>query len=398
MSSAPKLRFKEFCDKWKKIMFYDCVSIRNGQVNPKEPPYSQMPHIGPANIEKYTGRLLEYKRAYEENLVSGKYYFNENDIIYSKIRPNLAKVAFPKFCGICSADAYPIETKKSVAIPEFIFYYMLGERFTKYAVALSERTKMPKINRTELAGFDFNIPSIAEQKKITKFLSVIDKKMQIQQKKVEYLQDYKKGIVQRVFSQEIRFKDENGEAYPEWGEIQLSEVLAERKTYSNKGLEYPHVTLSIDGIYDKGERYERDFLVKTENKKYKITLLGDICYNPANLKFGVISVNNYGSAIFSPIYVTFEVKKMFDYNFIGYLLMRKDFIDRIRKYEEGTVYERMAVKPEDFLKYKTKFPCLCEQEKIAKFFLKIDEKIQKEKDKLELLSMLRKGLLQQMFV
>ena len=86
----------------------DIVKIQSGQVSPLEEPYSEMIHVGPANIESNTGRLLNLKTAKEENLISGKYLFNSSMVLYSKIRPNLNKVTIPSFEGICSADMYPI--------------------------------------------------------------------------------------------------------------------------------------------------------------------------------------------------------------------------------------------------------------------------------------------------
>jgi len=185
------------------------------------------------------------------------------------------------------------------------------------------------------------------------------------------------------------------EDYPE---ISLKKILKERKLYSEKGLEYPHVTLSKDGIYDKGERYNRDFLVKSEDKQYKITKLNDLCYNPANLKFGVICLNEYGSAIFSPIYVTFEINTTVNPKYIKYYTTRNNFINAVRKYEQGTVYERMAVSPEDFLKFNIKLPSLDIQNKIVNNIELIDKKILCETQKLDKLSELKKGLMQDMFV
>lgn len=152
----------------------------------------------------------------------------------------------------------------------------------------------------------------------------------------------------------------------------LKDILLERKEYSEKGKDYKHVTLSKEGIKDKTERYDRDFLVKDENKKYKITHLNDICYNPANLKFGVICLNSYGDAIFSPIYVTFElrkeIKEEINIEYLSYILTSRDFIEKSRKYEQGTVYERMSVNPSDFLRMKVKIPSMLEQEQIVKAF------------------------------
>lgn len=183
-----------------------------------------------------------------------------------------------------------------------------------------------------------------------------------------------------------------------YDEISLKNILKERKLYSEKGLEYPHVTLSKNGIYDKEERYNRDFLVKSEDKKYKITHLNDLCYNPANLKFGVICLNEYGSAIFSPIYVTFEINSIANPKYIKYYTTRNNFINAIRKYEQGTVYERMAVAPEDFLKFNIKLPDIETQNKIVLKLAKLDKKILLEENKLYKLQELKKGLMQKMFV
>ena len=73
--------------------------------------------------------------------------------------------------------------------------------------------------------------------------------------------------------------------------IRLGDILKERNEYCCKDGTFVHGTLSKDGLFPKTERWNRDFLVKEENKKYKITHLDDICYNPANLKFGVICRN-----------------------------------------------------------------------------------------------------------
>ena len=196
---------------------------------------------------------------------------------------------------------------------------------------------------------------------------------------------FKKGFLQDIFNKD----------YPE---ISLKKILKERKIYSEKGLDYPHVTLSKEGIYEKSERYNRDFLVKSQNKQYKITKLNDLCYNPANLKFGVICLNEYGSAIFSPIYVTFEINATVNPKYIKYYITRNNFINAVIKYEQGTVYERMAVSPEDLLKFTIKFPNLNIQNKIVSNLELIDKKILCEIKRLDKLSELKKGLMQNMFV
>ena len=221
--------------------------------------------------------------------------------------------------------------------------------------------------------FNSNIvaPSMPEQEKIAEILSAQDKIIALKEKLIEEKKLQKKALMQQLLTGKKRLPGFGGE----WKLTKLKQLLKERKAYSQKGLEYPHATLSTEGIYAKSERYDRDHLVKDESKEYKITHRGDICYNPANLKFGVICVNDFGDAIFSPIYVTFEIQKGVELGFLSNYLMRWDFIDAVRKYEEGTVYERMAVKPEDFLKFEILLPSIEEQKAIAKILSNADKEI-----------------------
>lgn len=180
--------------------------------------------------------------------------------------------------------------------------------------------------------------------------------------------------------------------------ITLKEILTERKEYCSKDGTYTHGTLSKEGVAPKTERYDRDFLVKNEDKQYKVTHLNDICYNPANLKFGVICRNTYGDLIFSPIYVTFEISDNVYPAYIELFLTNQNFIGRIRRYEQGTVYERMAVSPEDFLSYETHMPTYEKQVKFANEMQCIQRKIELETAFLSSLQRQRKYLLNAMFI
>ena len=183
---------------WKKVPFWDCVEIASSLVDPTIEPYMYMPHIGTANIEKFTGRLLPCKKAYEEGLTSGKYLFNSECIIYSKIRPELSKVAYPGFTGICSADAYPLKPKEGI-MPEIIYYELLSERFVQFATKTSTRTKMPKINQEELSGFSFLIPPLEVQKKIIPFLRKFDLHLLYQEEELQNYVKIKKSLIQQLF-------------------------------------------------------------------------------------------------------------------------------------------------------------------------------------------------------
>ncbi len=250
----------------------------------------------------------------------------------------------------------------------------------------------PKLALTRIKTFKIPLPPLKEQQKIAKILTTWDDAISKQEKLIKAKEQLKKGLIQKLLSGEVRFD----EFSDEWKEIPLKEVLKERKTYSEKGLEFVHVSLTKEGVVPKSDRYERDFLVKDDNKKYKITYLNDICYNPANLKFGVICKNTLGTAIFSPIYITFELNKNYNIDFFGYLLTTNDFINRVRKYEQGTVYERMAVSPKDFLSYKLKLPSQQEQKKIVQVLNTADKEIELLKNELESLKEQKKGLMQKL--
>lgn len=166
--------------------------------------------------------------------------------------------------------------------------------------------------------------------------------------------------------------------------VKLSNILKEYSELHIKDDSIVHATLSKEGIFPKTDRYDRDFLVKDEDKKYKVTHLNDICYNPANLKFGVITRNTFGDCIISPIYITFKIKSGFIPKFVELLVTRKQFISKARKYEQGTVYERMSVNSSDLLSMYVLIPSFSIQQKIVNIINNIDNKIFNEQKLLNL--------------
>ena len=234
------------------------------------------------------------------------------------------------------------------------------------------------------------LPNKEMQIKIADIISLFEKREILKERLILEKVKYKKYLEQNLLTGNVRLKGFSGN----WEKTKLKKVLHERKKYLPKGFNYEHVTLSRDGIYPKSERYDRDHLVKNEEKEYKVTHLNDICYNPANLKFGVICRNIYGDAIFSPIYITFEVDDKHDVEFISQYLMRWDFINAVRKYEEGTVYERMAVSPKDFQSFEVMLPKIEEQKAIAQILFEADKEIELLQQQLEQIKLEKKAMMQ----
>lgn len=163
------------------------VKIQSGQVSPLEKPYSEMIHVGPANIESNTGRLLNLKTAKEENLISGKYLFNSSMVLYSKIRPNLNKVAIPSFEGICSADMYPIIPLECID-KNFLLFLLKQKEFLTYAISNSGRANIPKINREALLNYEAILPPLSLQRLFAQRIEQIEREKSEVQKSIQDLE------------------------------------------------------------------------------------------------------------------------------------------------------------------------------------------------------------------
>ena len=188
---------------WEVRAISEVVSIPNGQVDPKLEPYASMPHIGSGNIISWIGQIKGVQTAFEAGQISGKYLFSKNHILYSKVRPNLAKVCMPQFDGICSADVYPLIPKQKVS-GKFVFQYLLTEKFTQIATEVSERTGMPKINRQDLNVLKLPMPPFEEQSEIARKIEAIDKATSLKSIKLAQTKSLKKSLMQDLLTGKVR--------------------------------------------------------------------------------------------------------------------------------------------------------------------------------------------------
>lgn len=193
----------EIPEDWEIVYLKETIEITAPMVNPMNHKYDLLPHIGNENIEKYTGKLLQYKRVGEENLISGKYYFKSTDVLYGKINPQFSKVAYPKFEGLCSADMYPLSSKDNI-IPNFLKYTLLTKSFYDYTVATSARSGMPKVNRNEIADYQFALPKREEQSAIAEVLSSMDSEINELESKLSKYKKLKDGMMQQLLTGKIR--------------------------------------------------------------------------------------------------------------------------------------------------------------------------------------------------
>ena len=185
--------------KWIKKTFTDIASIDTNMINVFDN-YENYPHIGIESIEKGTGEIIGYRTVKEDKVVSGKYLFTEQHIIYSKIRPNLNKVALPKCKGVCSADAYPILVKNDECHRVFLAYTMRSKIFLDYIIKLSNRTNLPKVNKKQVEGFICPVPPLDLQNRFADYVSSIDKSKLAVKKSLEELEILKKSLMQKYFA------------------------------------------------------------------------------------------------------------------------------------------------------------------------------------------------------
>jgi type I restriction enzyme S subunit len=161
----------EVPEHWVVCNFQRFVQIAEGQVDPKQSPFADMPLIAPNHIQSGTGQLLGLETAAQQGAESGKYICNEGDVIYSKIRPSLRKACIAPCACLTSADMYPLRAHGRLS-NEFLFRFLLSEPFSALAIVESERVAMPKINRDSLKSVALAIPPASEQEDICQFIMV----------------------------------------------------------------------------------------------------------------------------------------------------------------------------------------------------------------------------------
>ena len=233
----------------------------------------------------------------------------------------------------------------------------------------------------------------AEQQKIADFMIVLERRIGAQQSLVDNLKKYKRGLLHDVLSEKTKITTET------WTEHRIGEFLHSKSIKQLPTTDAPLMAFTATGgVCDKGERYDRGFLVKDASTKlYKRTDLNDFIYSSNNLDVGSIGLNLYGSAVISDVYEIFSIKDA-DPWFISEAIKQKPIMSRILKYRQGCLYGQYRIYAEDFLGVFVKIPSYEAQKKIGAVFSKIDGKITQEQILLDCLEKARNFFLQQLFI
>ena len=191
---------------WEIAQFARQIEIAEGQVDPKAEPYSSMLVIAPNHVEPGTGRLLSRETAFEQGAISGKYICRDGDVIYSKIRPALAKVTLAPTDCLCSADMYPLRPRNPLQ-RDYLFWLLLSTGFTAWSTAQSDRVAMPKVNRQTLNNTYIPLPPHPEQASIAQYVTeatgktskVIDRT----RRQIELMEEYRTRLIADVVTGKI---------------------------------------------------------------------------------------------------------------------------------------------------------------------------------------------------
>lgn len=267
------------------------------------------------------------------------------------------------------------------------------------------RSGQPGINANEYASYSFAVPSLPEQRKIADFLSAVDAVIAAQQAEVDAWEQRKKGVMQKLFSQEVRFKADDGSEFPAWESATVGELFTFVTEKNKDGHINNVITNSAErGLVPQREYFDKDIAVDGNTKGYTVIRKGDFVYNPrksTSAPFGPFNIyerNEVG--IVSPLYTCLTP---YDDEMAPYLAWYFK-TNRWHPYivthgaQSGARHDRVGMTVALMEGIPVLLPSLPEQRKIADCLASMDEVIQKSKGELAKWRELKKGLLQQMFV
>jgi type I restriction enzyme, S subunit len=350
----PKLRFKEFDGDWLKLKYKDVLTIKYGKDH-KSLNDGDIPVLGTGGIMRYVDSYL---------------YDGESILIGRKGTIDKPQYINEKFWTVDTL--FYTEIKENI-VPLFLFQHALEVNW----LGLNEATGVPSLNTTSIYNVDISIPSKEEQTKIVTFLSAIDEKISQFNQKHELLSQYKQGMMQKLFSQQIRFKADDGSEFAEWKELKFKDVIKIKYGKDHKKLDDGDIpVLGTGGIM----RYVNSYLYDGES-----ILIG---------RKGTIDKPRFISGKFWTVDTLF-------YTEIGEKILPKFAFQQLLLVNWLNLNEATGVpslNTTSIGNIELKVPCLAEQTKIASVLSAIDQKIEVVSKQIEQAKQWKKGLLQQMFI
>ncbi len=402
----PKLRFKEFTEEWETIKLGEISSTFSGGTpssTNKSYYNGKIPFIKSGEINQDTTAQFINELAIKN---SSAKMVNKGDLLYALYGATSGQVALSKIQGAINQAVLCIRTNEN---EKFLMYhlYLNKEKILSQFLQGGQGNLSAKI----IKNLSVQLPPIEEQNKIAEFFALIDKKIDQLQQKYKLLNQYKKGIIQQIFSQKLRFKKDDGTNFADWETKQLGDVISMMQSGLSRQLKDNDVGLMVlrsNNIVNNKVSfanikywYEKD--TQGANTENYLLDEGDLLVNFIN------SISQIGK---TAVYYKIDDKKVIcTTNILRIKVIKERVLNTYLNYFFQTEsYERsikVITKPavnqasfttKDFKKIKFPYPQLEEQTKIANFLTAIDNKISNTKKQLEQTQQWKKGLLQQMFV
>ncbi|SEG03756.1 restriction endonuclease subunit S [Nitrosomonas ureae] len=396
--NVPKLRFKEFDDEWNKFLLSSIAEkIQDGtHFSPEVCASGQFLYITSKNVKNGYLDLSTalYVSEKSHNEIYKRCDVKQGDVLITK-DGTIGQVCVNSLSepfSMLSSVAF-IRTKEKFN-NHFLYHLLLSPNGQKEIIKSIAGQALQRITLTKLNNFSYSFPTSFEQTKIANFLTAIDEKITQLTQKYDLLKQYKKGVMQQIFSQKLRFKDEDGREFPEWEERELKDIahinpktdsLPDEFVYIDlesveKGMLLKETTISKDIAPSRAQR-----LLRREDVLFQMVRP----YQKNNLFF-----DKTGNYVASTGYA--QIQAYEDSRFLYHCLHLDDFIAEVMNRCTGTSYP--AINSSDLASITVQVPSREEQTKIANFLTAIDDKITHTQTQLDAVKLYKKGLLQQMFV
>jgi type I restriction enzyme S subunit len=380
----------------------EVAGISRGRFSPRprnNPIYynGDIPFVQTGDVVHSNGVINQYSQTLNEKGLEVSRLFPKGTILIT-IAANIGYSGVLEIDMACPDSLIGLNCKKNCH-NWFLNYLLFIEQKKMDYLAIAAAQK--NINIEFLKPYKFHLPSLAEQEKIASFLGSVDSKLQQLKKKKALFEDYKKGSMQKIFSQEIRFKDDNGNDYPKWEKKKLGDVADDIMYGMNaaaKRYDGTNKYLRITDIDENSRTFLPNPLSSPEGKIEKKYILkeGDIVFARTGASVGKSYLYNPldGKLLFAGFLIKFSLKKNNPYfiycQTLMYSYLKWVNLMSMRSGQPGINAEEYKILP-------IHLPSLPEQEKIANFLSAIDRKIGSIDKQIEQTETYKKSLLQQMF-
>ena len=369
---------------WKQYEFRELAVLSSDKYYPTKSD-EEHPCIELEHIDQVTGRLLGTISSREQK--STKNVFKKNQVLYGKLRPYLRKYYMAEFDGVCSTEIWVFNGKKDIIINDYLFYLVQTDQFNKSA-NVSSGSKMPRADWDYVGETVFKIPSIFEQKKISRILAKWDKAIELKERLIEEKKNQKTGLMQKLLTGKVRLSgfDEK------WKEVKLGSVMKERNETNYDENELLAIT-SKNGVVRRSEIDIKDNS-SDDKSRYKRICPMDIGYNTMRMWQGVSGVSEY-EGIVSPAYTILKPTEKVNSYFMGYLFKLPEIVNLFWRYSQGLTNDTLNLKYTNLKNIKVTMPLdLNEQKKIVEILQTMDKNIEIMGKELESLKEQKKGLMQ----